>query len=133
MILTELRNQKEIALAYVAWGDLLLVSFFIRNNLCSFCCRSCGGFIKDDYLGAGGGFAGEAFHLDAAEGNYAIFGGVNREVAGHKGAGTSQLGAANLANQNFTLADFLTTKALQAQALTGRVVDVFGGAASFNV
>ena len=36
-------------------------------------------------------------------------------------------------NEDFTVSDFLSTKALNTEALTGIIVDVLGGTASFNV
>jgi hypothetical protein len=38
-----------------------------------------------------------------------------------------------LANENFTVSNFLSTKAFNTKALAGIIVDVLGGTASFNV
>ena len=67
------------------------------------------------------------------EGNYAIFCGMDGEVARHISARAGDLSSASLADENFAVFDFLATKALDAEALASIVMDVFGGTASFYV
>ncbi|MNT63838.1 hypothetical protein D3C72_2016850 [compost metagenome] len=50
---------------------------------------------------------------------------MNSEVLAHECAWASNLSATSLAHENFASADFLTTEALYAKALTGVIVDVF--------
>lgn len=80
-----------------------------------------------------GGFAGETASFDFFEADDAVFGGVDGEVAAHVGTVTSLLGRAGLANQDFAGADFLAAKTLDAEALTGVVVDVFRGSTCFDM
>ena len=65
--------------------------------------------------------------------DYAIFGCVDGEVLGHVGARAGNLGRAGLADDDFAVFDFLTTKTLNTEPLTGGVVDIFGGTSSFYV
>ena len=71
--------------------------------------------------------------LGLDEGDYTILGCVNGEIAGHISAWAGNLGGAGLANEDLAVLDFLAAEALDAEALTSIVVDVFGGTASFYV
>lgn len=71
--------------------------------------------------------------LGLDEGDFTVFGGMNRVIAAGVGTFTSDFGAASLADENFAGLDFLTTKALDAKALTGVVVDVLACTACFDV
>ena len=83
--------------------------------------------------GAGDGFAGEVgfFGFDEVDG--AVDGGVDGVVAGLEGAGAGDFGVAGLADEDFAGTHGLAAEAFDAEALTGTVVDVFGGAASFDM
>ncbi len=65
-------------------------------------------------MGAALGSAGKLGLLDLFKLNHAIFGGVNSVVFDGVGAWAGYLGAASLADENFTFFDFLATKALNA-------------------
>ena len=58
---------------------------------------------------------------------------MNCKVTRHISPRTSNLGRPRLAHQHLTVPDLLPAKALHAQALTGIVVDIFGGTASFDM
>lgn len=58
---------------------------------------------------------------------------MNRKVARHVSSRAGDFSAAGLADEDLTVADFLSTETLNAKALTSIIVDVFGGTASFNV
>lgn len=94
-----------------------------------------GGFWGVNNLDAGArdGFAREEGFLSFGETHDAGFFGVDGEVAGHIGAEAGNLSSAGLADDNFASVDFLAAKALDAEALTGVVVDVFACAACFDV
>ncbi len=78
------------------------------------------------------GFAGKFAFFDAAEGDDTVLFSVDGEVAAHVCAVACNLGCASLAYEYFASANFLTTKALYAQSLTGVVVDVLARATSFD-
>ena len=65
--------------------------------------------------------------------NYAVFGSVDSEITGHIGARASDFGGTSLTDENFAVFDFLAAKALNAEALTSIVVNIFGGTASFDM
>ena len=67
------------------------------------------------------------------KGDDAIFSSMNREVFGHVSAWAGDFGRAGLADDDFTVFDFLTTKTLNTKSLTGVVVDILGGTSSFYV
>jgi hypothetical protein len=67
------------------------------------------------------------------EGDDAIAGGVNREVTAHLGADAGAFGHADLTDDNLAGFNRLATKQLDAEALTGTIVDIFGGTASFDM
>ena len=79
------------------------------------------------------GFAGEVVLFGLDEGDDTIFGGVDGEIARHISTLASELRSASLADENFAGFNLLATKALDAQALAGIVVDIFGGTASFHM
>ena len=54
-------------------------------------------------------------------------------VAARVSAVTSDLGAASLADENFASFDFLAAKALDAEALTGVIMDILACTACFDV
>ena len=65
--------------------------------------------------------------------NYAVFGSVDGEIAGHISAWTGDFGSTSLADENFAVFDFLATEALDAKALASIIMDIFGGTASFDM
>ena len=67
-------------------------------------------------------FAREVSLLCFDEDDFAIDSGVNREVAAHESARTSNFRCASLADENFTSLDLLATKTLDAKSLAGIVV-----------
>jgi hypothetical protein len=77
--------------------------------------------------------ARESADFAGLEGDDAVFGGVDGEVTAHFGAGTGTLGHADLADDDLAGLNFLAAKKLNAKALAGAVVDIFGGTASFDV
>ncbi len=85
------------------------------------------------HLGAPGSFTGEILYLAANKLDDAIFVGVNSKVAADVSARTSNFCSANLTYDNLTSVNFLTTENLDAEALTGVVMDVFGRTARFNM
>ncbi len=70
------------------------------------------------------GTASERAFLDLFEEHSTSFCGVDSEVAADVGAWAGNLGAAGLAYEYFAFIHFLATKALNAQASAGVVVDV---------
>lgn len=82
--------------------------------------------LADFDAGAGDGFAGEVGLFGFDEGDDAVFGGVDGEIAGEVGAGTGDFGATGLADEDFASFDFLATEAFDAEALTSIIVNVFG-------
>ena len=60
--------------------------------------------------------------LGLDEDDLAIDSGVNRVVAAHESARTSNLRCASLADENFTSLNLLATKTLDAKSLAGIVV-----------
>jgi hypothetical protein len=83
--------------------------------------------------GAWNALAREVILLGLHEDDLAIDSGVDREVAAHERARTSNLGSASLANKNFTGFDGLATKAFDTKALASIVVDVLTGTTSFDM
>ena len=71
--------------------------------------------------------------LSLHKSDYTIFCSVNSEVTGDVSTFTGDLGATSLANQNFTTAYFLTTKAFYTKALASVIVDILRGSTSFNM
>jgi len=67
------------------------------------------------------------------EGDYAVFGGMDGEIAGHIGAWAGNLSGAGLTDEYFAVLDFLATETLDAEALSSIVVYILGGTASFNM
>lgn len=78
-------------------------------------------------------FARKMAFFSLHEGDYAIFGGMDREISAHVSARTSDLGSTSLADQNFAIFDFLSTESLHAKPLPSIVMDVLGGTASFDM
>ena len=83
--------------------------------------------------GARNAFAGEMIFLSFDKNDFTVDGSMNREVTAHESARTSKFGCASLANENFTGFNGLATKAFDAEALAGIVMDVFTGTASFDM
>ena len=82
---------------------------------------------------AGEGAAGEVGFFGFYEVDGAVDGGVDGVVAGEEGAGAGDFGAAGLADEDFAGSHGLAAEAFDAEALSGVVVDIFTGAASFDV
>jgi hypothetical protein len=91
------------------------------------------GFLFDGDFDAGDGAAGEGADLAGFVGDDAITLGVDGKVTAQEGAGAGALGHADLTDDNHTGFDFLAAVKLNAEALAGTIVDVFGGTASFDV
>ena len=89
--------------------------------------------LSDFYANSWQAFAGEMGLFGFDKSNDAVFGSMNGEIARHVSARTGNFGGASLANENFAVFDFLSAEALDAEALTGIVVNIFGGTASFYV
>lgn len=89
--------------------------------------------LADFDAGAREGLAGEVLLLGFDKGDFAVFGGVDSEVAASIGAFAGDFGATGLADEYFACFDFLATEALDAKALTRVVVDVFACSACFDV
>ena len=89
--------------------------------------------LSDFDADAGEGLAGEVGLLGFDEGDYAVLGCVNGKIAGHVGAWASNLSGASLTDENFAVLDFLTTEALDAEALASIVMYILGGTASFDM
>jgi hypothetical protein len=79
------------------------------------------------------GFAREAADAAFLEGDRAVLRGVDGEVAAERGAFAGALGEAGLADDHLAGFDLLAAIALDAKALPGRIMDIFGGTASFYV
>lgn len=75
----------------------------------------------------------ERAFFDLLETYDAVLRGVNCEVAANVGTWTSNFGATSLANQDFSLRNFLPAKSLNTEARAGIVVVVFARTTSFNV
>lgn len=78
-------------------------------------------------------FARKMAFFNLIESNNTINSSVDCEVFANVCAGTSDFGAASLANENFSITDLLATKALHTKALAGVVVDVLTRTTCFNV
>lgn len=91
------------------------------------------GFLLDGNLSAPDCLAGKGADSTLDELDYAIFIGMNSEVATSVSAGTSDLSSTNLTNYHFAGINLLPAETLDAQAVTGVVVYILGGTASFNV
>jgi len=63
----------------------------------------------------------------------AIDGSVDSVIAGLESAGTGDFGVAGLADDDFASLDGLTAKAFNAKALACIVMNIFGGAAGFDM
>ena len=93
-------------------------------------------FVKslvDFYADAWKGAAREVGLLSLDEGDDAISGGVNGEIARHIGAFASNLSGTSLADENFSVLDGLATKTLDTETLTCIIMDILGGTACFDV
>jgi len=62
-----------------------------------------------------------------------VFCSVNRKVAAHISPLSCELRATSLADEDFAGANFLATKALDAKALTGVIMDVLSGSTRFDM
>jgi hypothetical protein len=91
------------------------------------------GWLFDDDLSSWNSFAGEFAFFDFDKTDDTIDCGVDSEVTAHVRTGARNLGATGLADENFTCADFLATKTLDAEALTSIIMDVFAGSTSFDM
>lgn len=89
--------------------------------------------LLDGNLGAPDCLAGKGADFTLDELDHAIFIGVNGEVATGISAGTGDLSSADLANYHLAGINLLPAETLDAQAVTGVVVYILGGTASFNV
>ena len=81
----------------------------------------------------GEGLAGEVGLFGLDEGDDAVSGGMDGEIAGDVGSLASNLRGASLADDDFAVLDFLATKTLHAETLAGVIMDIFGGTASFDM
>jgi hypothetical protein len=75
----------------------------------------------------------EETHATCLELHDAIFHSMNGEVAAKHGAVAGAFGHTDLANDNLTGLNFLTTKQLNSKALAWTIVNVFGCTACFDV
>lgn len=91
------------------------------------------GLLLDGNLSAPDCLAGKGADSTLDELDYAIFIGVNGEVTASISAGTGDLSSADLANYHLAGINLLPAETLDAQAVTGVVVYILGGTASFNV
>lgn len=89
--------------------------------------------LLDGNLGAPDCLAGKGADSTLDELDHAVFIGVNGEVTASISAGTGDLSSADLANYHLAGIDLLSAETLDAQAVTGVVVYILGGTASFNV
>lgn len=89
--------------------------------------------LLDGNLGAPDCLAGKSADSTLDELDHAVFIGVNGEVAASISTGTGDLSSANLANYHLAGINLLPAETLDAQAMTGVVVYILGGTASFNV
>ena len=84
-------------------------------------------------FGTAYGFASKAANLAGLVSDYAITVSVDGVVAANACTNAGALGCANLANDNLTGLNFLTTVDLNAETLTGTVAGIFGCTTCFNV
>lgn len=89
--------------------------------------------LLDGNLGAPDCLAGKGADSTLDELDHAVFIGVNGEVTAGISAGTGDLSSTNLTNYHFAGINLLPAETLDAQAVTGVVVYILGGTASFNV
>jgi hypothetical protein len=87
----------------------------------------------DSNFGSGNSLAGEETNTAGVELYDTVFCSVDSKVAADARAFTWALGHADLADDNLTGLNFCATKQLNAKALAGAVVNIFGGTASFDV
>lgn len=85
-----------------------------------------GALLFDHDLSATSSLAGETLGFYLAEADNAVFGSVDGEIAAEIGARAGLFGFTDLANDDLAGVDFLAAKKFDAEALAGRVVDVFG-------
>jgi hypothetical protein len=88
-------------------------------------------FLFYGYFGAGDCTAAERFVLSFGVLYDTVLRSVNGEVAAKHCAFTGALAHANLADDNLANFYFFATKELNAKALAGTIVDIFGGTACF--
>lgn len=77
--------------------------------------------------------AGEVGLFGFDEGDDAVLGGMDGEIAGDVGPLASNLRGASLTDDDFAVFDSLATKTLHAETLAGVIMDIFGGTACFDM
>jgi hypothetical protein len=89
--------------------------------------------LLDCYFSAANRLAAKSAYFALCVGDHAILGGVNREIAAHGRAFAGALCHADLPDDDLANLNFFTTKQLNTKSLTGGIVNIFGGTASFDV
>jgi hypothetical protein len=89
--------------------------------------------LLDGNFGADNRFATKEADAALLESDDAVTGGMNGEVAADFSADAGALGHADLTDNNLAGLDFLAAEQLNAEALAGTIMDVFGCTASLDM
>jgi hypothetical protein len=89
--------------------------------------------LLDGNFGAGNRTAAEGADFALFISDHTVMSGVNGEITAHFGTFARSFGHTDLPDNNLTGFDRLATIKFNAKTLAWAIVDIFGGAASFNM